>query len=375
MALTAEQARKLAVERAGLSDFGPSGWEEGLERTLDAFGRLPLNAETRQAVEAKIIGDLAMRLRIEDWREAHPAIADQPVEAPVLVCGLPRTGTTATVAMLALDERLRFLRAWEGSQPVPPPVLDEEAQDPRRIAAHAAAKDYAMRSMHLHDPDGPEEDLAILSGLTMHGYHGHLPMPEDYLRWWIDKDFTPHYAYLERVLKLLHSRRPPHRWLLKSPPHLFKLEAFSRRFPDARFVMTHRDPAKVIASTASLQCSMQVERCAPGAIDPKVRGRMFLDFWREGMDRGLAARAALGEERFIDVRNADVVERPIETFERIYDHLGMSLGPDLRAKLETYSQRNAPGAFGEHRYTPEDYGLTAQGIRATFKDYIDRFCL
>jgi hypothetical protein len=375
MALTAEKARKLAIEKAGTSDFGPSGWEEGLERTLDAFARIPLNAETREAAEAKIVGDLATRLRIEEWRKANPAIADQPVEAPVLVCGLPRTGTTATVAMLALDDRFRFLRAWEASDPLPPPVAGEEDVDPRRIAAHEAAKAYAMRSMHLHDPDGPEEDLALLSGLTMHGYYGHLPMPEDYLRWWIDKDFTPHYAYLDRVLKLLHSRRPPHRWLLKSPPHLFRLEAFAQRFPDARFVMTHRDPAKVIASTASLQCSMQVERCEPGAIDRKVRGRMFLDFWREGMDRGLAARAAIGEDRFIDVRNEDVVKRPIETFERIYDHLGMDLGPALRARLENYNKDNAPGAFGEHKYTPEEYGLTTEGIRATFKDYIERFRL
>jgi len=375
MSLTAENAIQQAIELAGSCDFGPPGFEEGLERVLQAFGRLRLTAATRDAVENKIVSDLAMRLRIEACYAAHPEIDDQPIEGMVLVCGLPRTGTTATVAMLALDDRFRFLRSWEGGNLLPPPILEEEHSDPRRIAAHDAAKSYAMRSMHLHDPDGPEEDLAFLAGLTMHSYHGALPMPDDYLCWWIDKDFSDHYAYLERVLKLLHSRRPPRRWLLKSPPHLFKLDAFASRFPNTKFVMTHRDPAKAIASAASLQCSMQAERCEPGAIDKAERGRGLLRFWREGMDRGLAARAAIGEDRFIDVSNEEVVKRPVQTFERIYGHLGMKLGPDLRAKLETYSRQNAPGAFGEHKYLPEEYGLTRESVRATFKDYVDRFGL
>ena len=213
-----------AMAAAGSDDFGPEGWREGLERSLDAFGRMPLTAQARDAAVAKCIADLTRRLRIEQWFKAHPESLEQPVEGPVFVMGLPRTGTTATVAMLALDDRFRFLRGWEGAEPLPPPVAGAEHADPRVLTARAAAASYAKANIHLFDPDGPEEDLAMLAGLHMHSYHGTMPMPEDYLDWWLHQDFTSFYAYHARILQLLQSRRPPHLWLLKSPPHLLRLK-------------------------------------------------------------------------------------------------------------------------------------------------------
>lgn len=373
MELTPETAMAQACAATGLSDFGADEFREGLERLLEAISRMPLLPGTREGIEAKVVKDLATRLRIEAWIAAHPDLQAESIEGVVLVCGLPRTGTTATVAMLALDERFRFLRAWEANAPIPPPILADEANDPRRRAAIEANAAYGMRSKHLSDPDGPEEDIALLTGLTMHSYNGHLPMPADYLDWWIAKDFAGHYRYLESVLKLLQSRRGPRKWLLKSPPHMFKLAAFAERFPNTQYVWTHRDPAKVIPSAASLQTGMQAERSLPDSVDPAECGLMLLDFWRQGMDRGLAARAKIGEDRFIDIHNADVVERPVETFERIYAHLDMTLSKDLRQRLIDYSVRNAPGAFGAHRYSPEEYGLSAGHVREAFAEYLGRF--
>lgn len=371
--LTPEAARTRAIAQAGASDFGPAGFEEGLERTLDALPRVPLTAAARTATEAKIVADLALRLRIEQWWKAHPQAGGQPIEGPVLVVGMPRTGTTATVAMLALDERFRFLRGWEGAAPLPPPIAGEEDADPRAVAARAAAVAYDKAEMHLHDPDGPEEDLVFLAGLNMHAYHGALPMPQDFLDWWMGADFTSTYAYHARVLQLLQARRPPHLWLLKAPPHLFKLEAFAAQYPTAKFVMTHRDPRKLIPSVASLQHRLHVERCGPEALDKHEMGRTAARFWAEGVRLGLAARARIGEHRFIDVHNDEVVADPIGLFERVYDHLGMSLTPRLEQALAAYRARNAPGAFGQHRYTPEEYGLTEAELAALFRDYIDRF--
>lgn len=375
MALTPDEARDRARALTGYHDFGSAEFHEGLERICGAMPRMPLLPAVRDQLERKIIGDLANRLRIEAWYTEHPEVEDEVIEGVVLVCGLPRTGTTATVAMLALDERLRFLRAWEALQPLPPPDLVNEKVDPRRQAAIEGAKSYAMRAKHLNDPDGPEEDIALLSGLTMHSYNGHLPMPADYIDWWIRRDFTGHYRYLERVLKLLQSRRGPRTWLLKSPPHLFHLAAFARRFPDTRYVWTHRDPAKVLSSAASLQSGMQAERSEPDGIDLQACGRGLLRFWREGMDKALAARAAIGEDRFIDIDNAQVVARPLEVFERIYTHLRLPLGEALRARLAAYNADNAPGAFGAHRHAPEEYGLTRDEVRSVFADYVERFAV
>ena len=378
-ALTPDEAIARAVASAGSDDFGPNaepgGWREGLERALGAFARLPFKPEARAGVEGKIVGDLVTRLRIEQWYAAHPEVEAEVVDGPVFVVGMPRTGTTATVGMLALDDRFRFLRAWEGHAPLPPPIAGEEDADPRALAAREAARSYHRRHMHLPDPDGPEEDLAILSGYDMHAYHGALPMPDDYVAWWMACDFRSTYAYHQRILKLLQSRRPPGLWLLKSPPHLFKLDAIARQYPKARFVMTHRDPLKIIPSVASLHHTLYGERGVADVMSKAEVGERFLSFWTEGVRRGLAARAAIGEERFIDVSNDEVVKRPLETFARLYAHLGLDLTPELERKILAYNSDKAPGAFGTHHYTLEEYGLTAEGVRAAFGGYIERFGL
>lgn len=371
--LSPDQARARASEIAGTDNFGPFGFEKGLERSLAAFASLPLTPDARVASNDRVVRDLVTRLRIEQWYTDNPNVAEQTLEGPVFVVGLPRTGTSATVAMLALDESFRFLRGWEGAAPVPPPVAEEEEADERLVAARAAAKDYEMSHVHLFDPDGPDEDLVHLAGIDMHAYHGSYPMPDDYIAWWMSEDFRSTYAYHERILKLLQSQRPPHLWLLKSPPHLFRLDAIVRQYPGARFVMTHRDPLKVMPSVSSLHCMLHERLCLPGTVDKASRGSRLLEFWAEGMRRGLAAREAIGEDRFVDVWNDDVVNRPLAVFEQVYEHLGMDLTASVRNRLEAYNSRNAPGSFGTHQYTIEEYGLSRETIRTAFKDYIERF--
>jgi len=373
--LTAARALKLAVEATGFEDFGPDGYQEGLQRTLEAFESAPLTQSAREAAGLRVVVDLASRLRIEQWHKERPQIAELPIEGPVLVCGLPRTGTTATVGMMALDDRFRYLRAWEGVRPIPPPRIAEEMNDPRVLAARRAAKNYSKRSQHIHDPDGPEEDLALLAGLNMHAYHGRYPMPQTFLDWWIAEDFGSTYAYHKRVLKLLQSERPPYLWLLKAPVHLFKLDAFAAAYPDARFVMTHRDPVKVIPSVSSLFFTMHSEHCAPGVLNKLTFGPGLLAFWKEGMRRALEARRRIGEHRFIDVWNNDVIAQPIATFRKIYEGLNLELTPALVAKFEDYGRRHAPEGSGKHSYSAEEYGLTDPRIRSSFVEYVERFHL
>ena len=213
----------------------------------------------------------------------------------------------------------------------------------------------------------------MLSGLSMRSYHGPYPMPDAYVDWWIQADFAPFFRLHDRILRILHSSRPPRLWLLKSPAHLFRLREIARQYPNAKFVMTHRDPGKVIPSVASLHSMLYEERCLPGTIDRMAVGPRHLKTWAEGMHRALAARAEIGEDKFIDIRNDDLVRQPIAAFERIYGHLGMSLPHELVREVEEYSNRNAPGAFGSHRYTAEEYGLSHAAIQAAFGDYGARF--
>jgi hypothetical protein len=212
-----------------------------------------------------------------------------------------------------------------------------------------------------------------IAPLDMHAYHGAFPMPDDFIAWWTAADFRSTYAFHHRVLKLLQSERGPRLWLLKGPVHLFQLEAFAAEYPDARFVWTHRDPASVIPSVASLQHTLHAARCVEGALDKRSAGPKALAFWAEGMRRALAARERIGEHRFVDVWNRDVVACPVQTFAALYDRLGFAFTPELQDAVADYNRRNARGAFGEHRYTPEEYGLDRDGIRAAFQDYVERF--
>jgi len=362
-----------AADAAGFDQFNSNGLREGLERTLDAFARLPLKAEVRVAAMDRIVHDLTNRLRIEQWHKDDAGRTPE-IEGPVLVCGLPRTGTTATVGMLALDRRFRFPRMWEMLQPLPPPRLADEADDARACAYREALRLHSNPEQHIADPDGPEEDMVGIAPLDMHAYHGAFPMPDDFIAWWMDADFASTYACHRRILTLLQSERPPHLWLLKGPVHLFKLEAFAAEYPNARFVWTHRDPASVIPSVSSLQHTLHSERCE-SPLDKLAAGPKTLAFWAEGMRRALVAREKIGEHRFIDVWNRDVVSRPLETFADLYAKLGFDFTLELRGAIADYSRRNARGAFGQHRYTAEEYGLTSDAIRESFRDYVSRFDL
>jgi hypothetical protein len=298
----------------------------------------------------------------------------QKVEGPIFVIGLPRTGTTATVGMMATDPRYRFLRGWEGAEPVPPPLFGEEDNDPRAVEARQRALKMDQ-SQHIYDPDGPEEDFVMLAPLDMKGYHGAFPMPDDYIDWWTAADFTSFFSYHHRVLKLLQSHCPPNLWLLKSPVHLFRLDEIAAEYPDATFIWTHRDPAKVIPSVSSLQFRLNSERCEPESLEKGEYGPRFLRFWTEGVARGLEARARIGEDRFVDVWNDDVASHPGRTFARLYGKLGFSVTDEFRKGIDSYAERNAKGAHGEHRYTAEEYGTSRDEIRFAFSDYIARFGL
>lgn len=365
-----------ACNRTGLDDFGDDDFREGLEHACTALSALPFLDSARELAATKIIGDLSSRLLITQWYASHPELANERIDGALLVTGLPRTGTTAMVGMLALDKRYRFPRLWEGNAPVPPPVLAEEHNDPRAIAARkVAALRNANMKWHIVDADGPEEDQLCFGGLNMRNLYAMYPMPGTYLRWWMDDDYRSTFVWFERVMKLLQSRRPPHFWLLKSPSHIFKLDALLDRFPDTKIVMTHRDPAKIIASMASVFQMTYDKSCGAGTIDKHWTGARALSMWQEGIARIMATRDRLGEDRFVDVNNTDVVNNPIGTFERLYGELGFDLDADLRSSLEDYHRRNAKGAHGSHDYTPEEYGLSEAGIRQAFKDYVDRFSL
>jgi hypothetical protein len=374
-ALGAEELLSEARERTGLADFGDPGFRDGLDVLLDELARAELSELGRMVWRGRLLGHLVQRLRVLDWLARHPEVERLPVPAPVFVVGLPRTGTTALSHLLAQDPETRSLRVWESAQPVPPPESASEHTDPRIETATKQLE--AMRqlsprlaSMHEDTPTGPTEnhDLLGMSFRTFH-FEGMAWIPR-YVAWWLGCDMLPAYRLHRRVLQLLQSRCPPNRWMLKSPPDSFCLDAVLAVYPDARFVMTHRDPAQVLGSVCSLIHTMYEMTGKPP--DPERIGAAELASWSEAMRRLLAVRARTPEARFADVHFHELAADPLATLAGAYEKLGLAFTPGAERRFAAYVRANPRGRHGEHRYRLEDWGLDRAAVHAAFRPYTER---
>jgi hypothetical protein len=373
---TAEQLLDEARRATGLTDFGPGRYREGLEVVLKSLAE---DAKFSRDSDAAVLEPMRRRLRnrllVEDWLARHPGTAEAAIEGPVSIMGLPRTGTTALGNMMSLDERFRSLRGWEQKNPVPPPVAGEEQNDPRRVEA-VKEIEYLLEhrpdqaAMHIFEVDATLEDTDLL-GMEFHG-QGYTQPVYGYHAWWRECDMRPTFAYHRRVVALLQSRRPPNRWLFKAPHHKFHLEAMVSAYPDIRFIMTHRDPAKVVPSYASLVGTL-FPPAESGQHDQKRLGREVCDHLRIGMQHCIEQRARLGESRFIDVHQSDLDRDPLGTLDRVYKFLGYEFTPQLRDRIVTWQAQHKSGAHGTHRYTAEQFGLSKEQIRSDYDFYIKHF--
>jgi hypothetical protein len=356
-----------ARQRTGLSDFGPAGWQEGFERLVAAVNSdVGDDARAVERIEEIIVGRLVTRLRVEAWYAEHGAEASHPVEGPLIIFGLPRTATTALNHLLALDPRFRYPRSWELADPVPSASGTPDTEDPRRPKQSRQA---GLR--HIATVDGPAEDGRIYA-LHFRNAEAVLPVPS-YTKWWRTADHTTAFPYHERILRLLHSRRPPHYWLLKFPNYLFHLPEIAAQYPNARFVMTHRDPVAAIPSVCSVMADSRQRRIPHWSTNQATFGRELLAHFAEGMQRTITDRVVVGEDRFIDVSQHEMEIDAVGTAERIYDLAGLDLDDDLRGKMSQWAGENRRGSRGVHYYTTAEFGLTPEDIRAAFSDYLDAF--
>ena len=373
---TAEALMAAARARTGLSDFGPPTFHEGLEQLLASLAvDAPYDAEDRDKAIALITRRLVNRLKIEAWFKNNPAAEGAPIENPVSIVGLPRTGTTALGNMMSLDPRFRPLRPWEQSDPCPPPRIEDEANDPRRVAyiewlGRMFEAQPQQAAMHLWDADATLEDTEIL-GLEFSAQQMTWPV-YGYHAWYRSEDMRATFAYHARVSRLLQSHRPPNRWLFKAPHHKFHLEPIVEAYPDIRFIFTHRDPGKSVPSYASFVAALYPpyvrDRIGKEKIGQEIHNHLLT-----GMRQALAGRERLGPDRFLDVHHTDFIARPMAELERIYDWLGLAITDLMHTKFEGWLATNHSGAHGTHRYTAKEYGLSAEAIRADYDFYIRAF--
>lgn len=373
---SARELMSRASQRTGLEDFGAPTFLEGLEVLLESLAAdVPYGPADRQRTIDLLLRRLTNRLEIEAWLAAHPEIESAAIDRPVSIIGLPRTGTTALGNLMSLEPELRPLRPWEQENPCPPPRLEDEENDPRRVAYRdrietMLREDPQQAAMHHWEVDAAIEDTETL-GLEFRAQQMTMPVWR-YHAFWRRGDMHAAFAYHARVARLLQSRRPPNRWLFKSPHHKFHLEPIVASYPDIRFVFTHRDPAQAVVSYASFVAALFPPDLVAKIGRPTI-GREIHRHLLTGMRQAMAARQRLGPERFLDVHHREFAAEPLAVLERIYAWLGLSFSDATRRRFERWQAQNEAGAHGGHRYSAADYGLSPESIREEYDFYIRAF--
>jgi hypothetical protein len=361
----------------GLEDFGSAYYRVGLDRIVDALNtEADLNDIGRVIQHATISNALIQRLKIEDTYAQHPEIDDEVIGGPVFVIGLPRTGTTALSQLVAADPQFRSLRMWESQAPTPPPEAATQHTDPRIAQAEAGLKmldDMFPKMQTLYNSEATAatecQDLMGMSFRTFH-FDGAVRAP-GYLAWLMDCDMRGTYTFHRRVLKLLQWHCPPDLWHLKTPVHMFALDALVEAYPNAKFLWSHRDPAKVMASVCSL--IQYVRSWSSDRDDARELGAEQVDSWVEGVGRAMDFRNRVGNDRFADVSFADLQSDPVGTLRASYESLGLTFTDATLHSVKEWADGHKPGARGAHDYDLSDYGLTPDGVRERFSDYLGTY--
>lgn len=369
-----------AVKTADYSDLGSVEILDGLKQLLEALEKTgDLHAFGKFFTKKVITNLLVNRLRLHKlWRQ-HPEVLNEKIESPLIILGLPRTGTSFLVNLLSRDPAHHYLSNWETTVSQVPPVGNYSFEnDPRRKQGRFLMKfqDYLapqMKCIHEFHLDGPEEcTLLLMQGFTTKAFSEMYEIPA-YLKWLETASHKETYVFHKRILQTLQWKYSGKRWLLKCPLHMEAIHDLLETYPTARVVQTHRDPAKVIPSHASLCASFR--GITKASLEPYKLGEYVLNSWVSYMRSYLNKRSELDQSRFIDIPYSSLISDPIATVEQIYQHFGLTLSTNARDSMRDYLVQQQNRKKTTHPYSAKNYGLTPTLIRDSFKDYIKQFAI
>ena len=322
-----------AEAATGLNDWGAPEFRDGLEQLCAA-----VRDDDAASLEQQIAVQLQKRLRLYADRATYLEISAQKIVAPIFVVGFPRSGTTILHALLSADPRARSPLAWEMAAPSPPPRAETALTDPRIAASQTAIEQLPaqFRAMHAMGATLPDEDNSIMQmAFRSLNFAASRPLPA-YVDWLLDCDMAPAFALHQHLLQHLQAFHQRDWWVLKAPPHLFALDALFAAYPDARIIFTHRDPASIMPSNASLI-------------------------------------AYLLADRFFDLQYKDFIGDQMATVERLYAGLNIAMDKKAREAMTALLADRRQGKHGKHDYSAEQYGMSVDQIRAEYSDYITAY--
>ncbi len=369
-----------ASRQTRLSDFGAEDFKERLAVQLQSVDEDPLlNNMGRMVVFGEKVLNAANRLRLGELLKKHPEIHRIRIRRPLIIAGLPRSGTTHLVNMIAADTRFRSMPYWESRQPVPD--IGEEAprgaQDPRyRHCAEAWKTQDALlpllKNMHAMTPDHIHEEIELadmdFASYTLE-WIAYVPRWRDY---YLQLDQEPHYHYMKTALQALRHYAGPDQWVLKSPQHLEHLPILLRTFPDATIGVTHRDPVAVISSTLTMiayGCRLRHEE------PPLAR---LAEYWVDRIERLLRACVrdidSLPGHRVLEILFDEFMADDLGMVKRLYRRAELEMTGQAEQQLRDYLAQNPRGKHGQILYDLEgDFGISEKALRERFAFYYERY--
>ena len=368
---------------SGLTDFGDERFLVPAQVLLDAMNREGgLSATGRQIWHARLVEMLKNRLVMEHYFKLHPEIEDEEIGGPIVIVGLPRTGTTLLQRILGCDRRFHSMLYWESRFPAPLTAPGTPGPDPRIALAEGEtqamiAANPALLSIHPLDAREADEEGMLLEHSFQSFFDCYADIPS-YTEWMWSHDQQPAYEHLQRMLRFIQWQKrlrgeAGRDWVLKTPHHLRQIDVLFKVFPNARVIQTHRDPLQTIPSIASFIHNLwKIHMSQP---DPLRAGRQWSAIWAHGIAHSMAVRDAMPAGRFLDVWFSDTLSKPLEVVRSIYDYLNISFPADTRERMQAYLEAHSREKRPVHEYGLEHYGLSEEQIKADFATYRERYIL
>lgn len=375
-----------AIERARYDHFGDEGFRVHLRALLgfmEQEGRL--NEVGRATQRERLVGLLANRLSCQFWFDRHPEIDDERLDDPIVIVGLPRTGTTMLHRTIASESRVFGLLWWESRCPGPLPGWSPERAptelDPRIANAKNEVRQMLeanpeLAAVHPFEAESPDEEIMLLEHTFMSGNPPAFMNLPSYFTWLETHDNSPAYGYMKKLLQFLQWQKKQRgesadRWVLKTPHHLMHLDLVFEHFPEATVIQTHRDTVETIPSFASM--NYEIRLMASDEVDAEETGRQWFERMARAMAHCLAVRDRMPADRFIDIGYRDAIADPIAQVRRIYDRVGMELTPEAERDMLDWAAQNRRELRPSHEYSLEGFGFDASELKDAFADYRERF--
>lgn len=375
MELVADALIDEARRQTGLERFDSDSFREGLGILVADLNREAPGDRFMQRNHKDIVAALASRLKVTDYLAKRPELLKRPIERPVFVFGVPRTGTTLLSNLLAADPARRSPLTWEIDDPVPPPTTATLTNDPRALARLDQEKKMlaAMPEMGKYYRNSaiyPNECMFFMihdfKGLLWEG-RGEL---RTYRDWLFQTDLTSTYQYHKRFLQLLQADAPGN-WNLKMPSHGLWLETLLKIYPDARLVWTHRDPFAATGSFCSLMTLSNRGSSEKNHADWIAENYPWQA--KEHADRIMASRDRIGHDRVIDVHYGELMRNPIPEMKKLYKALGDDFTTEARAGMQAWLDDNPQEKFGKHEYKLAQFGLSVEKLTPMFERYLAEY--